>query len=157
MKNRIKKIRKEKGLTQQELAKRLNVSRAAVSNFEVSDNVTTATLERIAAALGCYVHELIETEETKDGLLTFDNPEEFEAYRQSMLKNIEDLERSKLDIIIENASKLNDTGILLLSAISHILSTTEELTKDGQQVKIDEIETDGGKTEEGQERTSQDQ
>ena len=143
MKNKIKEVRKSKGITQKELAEMLGIKPPTLSQIENGNNPKIETLEKVSSALGCYVHELIETEETKEGLLTFDSPEEFDAYRHSMLKNIEDLERSKLDLIIEPASKLNDTGIVLLSTIANTLTTVKELTKDGHQVEIDEIVADG--------------
>lgn len=131
MKHKIKEMRKLKGLTQAQLAELLEISPQGVSKIECSDNVTINTLEKVATALGCYVHELIDSTETNTGLLAFDSPEAFDAYHASLLKNIDDLERSKLSILIENASMLNDTGIILLSAISNVLTTAEELVKPG--------------------------
>ena len=49
---RIKDVLKEKGLTQPELAEKLGVSLSAVKQMVAADSVTTATLEKIAAAVG---------------------------------------------------------------------------------------------------------
>ena len=61
MGNRIKDIRKSKGITQKELAAKLGVTPQAVSQFERSepDRFTIATLQNIAAALECQVDDLI--------------------------------------------------------------------------------------------------
>lgn len=50
---RVKDIRKEKGFTQEELAKRAHICRATLSNLETGKrNVTsTATLDKVAKAL----------------------------------------------------------------------------------------------------------
>ena len=61
MGNRIKDVRKSKGITQKELAEKLGVTPQAVSQFERSepDRFTIATLQNIAAALECQVDDLI--------------------------------------------------------------------------------------------------
>lgn len=48
---RVKEVLKEKGLTQPELAEKLGVSVSAVKQMVGADSVTTATLEKIAAAI----------------------------------------------------------------------------------------------------------
>lgn len=63
MKTKIKEIRKAKGISQKELAERLHMSPAALSQIERPENNTQlATLERIAAALDCSVLDLIDKE-----------------------------------------------------------------------------------------------
>ena len=60
MRNRIAEVRKELGMTQKELAKRLRVKQSTVSRMERNDaNLTLATLRRAAKALGRPVHELL--------------------------------------------------------------------------------------------------
>jgi transcriptional regulator with XRE-family HTH domain len=60
MKNRIKEVRKQKGITQKELASRLGVVPSAISQFESGDgNMKIETLEKIAVALGCEFSDLI--------------------------------------------------------------------------------------------------
>lgn len=51
---KIRQLRKEKGLTQEELAQKSGVSRATISGLESGTIciTTTATLIKIAAALG---------------------------------------------------------------------------------------------------------
>lgn len=48
---RIKEVLKEKHFTQQELADKMGVSLSAVKQMLGADSLTTATLEKIAAAL----------------------------------------------------------------------------------------------------------
>ena len=45
--NRLYQLRKQKGLSQEELASRLNVSRQTVSKWEIGDS--TADMEKLAA------------------------------------------------------------------------------------------------------------
>lgn len=60
LRNRIAEVRKEVGMTQKELAKKLRVKQSTVSRMERNDaNLTLATLRRAAKALGCPVHELL--------------------------------------------------------------------------------------------------
>ncbi|MBR0379150.1 MAG: helix-turn-helix transcriptional regulator [Mogibacterium sp.] len=61
MKTRIKEIRKEKGISQKELAEKLHIAPSALSQIERPENNTQlSTLEKIAAALNCSVFELID-------------------------------------------------------------------------------------------------
>lgn len=48
----IRKARDKQGLTQVELAAKAGVSRPTVARVEAGDDVSTATLEKVAAALG---------------------------------------------------------------------------------------------------------
>lgn len=53
MKNILKEIREEQGLSQEELSRKSNVSRTIISELENSktDVITNVTLEKIAKAL----------------------------------------------------------------------------------------------------------
>lgn len=55
---RIKEVIKEKNITQQVLADRMNVSLSAVKQMVSAQSLTTATLEKIAAALGVPIWQL---------------------------------------------------------------------------------------------------
>ena len=55
---RIKEVLKEKGLTQQILADRMNVSLSAVKQMVSAESLTTSTLEKIAAALNVPMWQL---------------------------------------------------------------------------------------------------
>lgn len=66
MKNKIKKLRKEKGLRQEDLAKELLVTRQTI--IAVENNKYNPTLElamKMAKYLGVSVEELFELEEEK--------------------------------------------------------------------------------------------
>ena len=55
----IKKIRTDKNITQKQLADRINVSAAAISQFEKSDSLRIDTLQKIAEALEVELSNLI--------------------------------------------------------------------------------------------------
>ena len=57
---RIKEIRKEKNMTQEQLCKKANVSRAIISYLETGKRTVTSTktLMKIAEALGCSVADI---------------------------------------------------------------------------------------------------
>ncbi|MDV2504551.1 MAG: helix-turn-helix domain-containing protein [bacterium] len=58
--NHIKKIRKEKGIKQKDLAERLGCQPSYVAKIEKPDyRAWASTLERVAEALGCEVTDLI--------------------------------------------------------------------------------------------------
>ncbi len=61
MKNRIKELRKLRGLTLEALAERLNASNQHVSHLENGRRrLTVDWIERIAKALGCHPFELLD-------------------------------------------------------------------------------------------------
>ena len=49
----LRKKRKEKGLTQKDLAKRINVTQGQISQWENSRTLQMSTIEKIALALDC--------------------------------------------------------------------------------------------------------
>ena len=56
--NRIKSLRSEKGMSQQDLAEKMGVSRQTVSYYEVnSTSASVKNLIAIADALGCKVSD----------------------------------------------------------------------------------------------------
>lgn len=62
----LKKIRKDKGLTQNELAKKLGMRPSAISRYEHefrSPNLKTA--QKLAEILGCSIDDLIEDKKEK--------------------------------------------------------------------------------------------
>lgn len=60
MKNRVKEIREELGMSQEELSEKSGVSRTTISGLEngIIDVITNITLEKIASALGKKVPEV---------------------------------------------------------------------------------------------------
>ncbi|MDA2915529.1 helix-turn-helix domain-containing protein [Nitrospinae bacterium AH_259_B05_G02_I21] len=58
--NYIKDVRRAKGLTQKQLAERLDVKQSYISKIEKPDyRPWASTLEKVAKALGCEIEELI--------------------------------------------------------------------------------------------------
>lgn len=60
MENRVKELRKELGMTQEELAQKSGVSRQTIISIEngSNDNVLVGTLAAIATALGTTVSKI---------------------------------------------------------------------------------------------------
>ena len=60
MKNRVKEIREELEMSQEELSEKSGVSRTTISGLEneIIDVITNITLEKIASALGKKVPEV---------------------------------------------------------------------------------------------------
>lgn len=60
MKNRVKEIREEMGMSQEELSEKSGVSRTTISGLEngIIDVITNITLEKISSALGKKVPEV---------------------------------------------------------------------------------------------------
>lgn len=64
MKNRLKEKRENKGLSQEELAKKAQVSRTTISDIETEKKtvVTNKTLEKISNALGLKITDIFFTD-----------------------------------------------------------------------------------------------
>lgn len=60
MKNNIEKYRKEKNMTQEELAQKAGLSRVTIGSFEKGkiEVTTNQTMEKIAKALGKKINEV---------------------------------------------------------------------------------------------------
>ena len=61
----IKKRRKEKGLTQKELAKKLNVSEPMISQYESKETLKLETIRKIAIALDVTLNVLLDSNNEK--------------------------------------------------------------------------------------------
>ena len=176
MKYRIKEVRKKKGLTQKQLGDLLGISASAVSQFEAdSANIQKDTLERIASALGCSIVDLIDKDafdnassseriavlnsawsEASAQLSKADSIAKIAGYEWVILPDLEEIE--------EKTIYLSDKKTGTLYAVESDLFTdaidgsTEFIKfKFEKLMKTAKVVTDGGKTEEGQERKSQDQ
>lgn len=79
--NRIRMIRKEKNITQEDLANRLGLTKAAVSKYELGQrSPSLEQITKIAIALGVDTGTLI-------GYQGFDTVEEFKKAREAATKN----------------------------------------------------------------------
>lgn len=118
MKNRIKEVRKAKGITQKELAEKLGVTPQAVSQFEKSDSMKFkhSTLVNIAEALECSVDDLVDFDDILDKIvLSIDRSK---APQNSRLTSY----------LMSEASKLNRMGHDALSSYLDLLLNTEKYT-----------------------------
>jgi XRE family transcriptional regulator, regulator of sulfur utilization len=103
---RLAQIRTLRGLSQRELAQRVNVVQAVVSDYEVGKlRITAETALRLAAALEVPIQELLQT----------DTPPEVVQQRKPSRKVLERLER------IESLSRRKQDAILM--TIDHFLNS----------------------------------
>ncbi len=87
----IKSIRKQKGISQKELAKALNVSQAAVSQFEKgSTSLKLGTIQKIATALDVPYLYLIDTHDEEDGSFFGWDPE-FSDEDETIINDLDNL------------------------------------------------------------------
>lgn len=89
---KIKTMRKQKGLTQKELAQKLGVSQQMINQYENnSSNLTFETLQKIATALDVSINELIDESGTNDYEIlkdNFDKSQDQDLFTRLGLKNI---------------------------------------------------------------------
>ena len=120
MGNRIKEIRKEKGITQKELAEKLGVTPQAVSQCEKNDvmKFKHSTLVNIAEALECSVDDLVD----------------FDDVMSNIIKKFPDTQASRNSrltaYLMSEASKLNRMGHDALSSYLDLLLSTEKYTSE---------------------------
>lgn len=99
---KVKEIRKRKGLSQLELGKKMNISQQAVGKYEKTiEQPKMATVRKLAEALNVAVSELI----IDWSAISFD--EATEALEDSINHNIENKLSQRLT---DSFSQLNDTG-----------------------------------------------
>lgn len=118
MANRIKEVRKEKGITQKELAEKLGITPQAVSQFEKSDSMKfkQSTLVSIAEALECSVDDLVDFDDIMEKVVS--SIDGSKASRNSRLTTY----------LMSEASKLNRMGHDALSSYMDLLLNTEKYT-----------------------------
>lgn len=141
---RIKKLRKQKGMTQKQLSEELGIANNSLSRYEIGErNPPFDMLEKIAAALGVQTWELL-CDDVSKGLADvyvktsiINNQETFEAYED--LKEVaSEVANRLIDRNAENVegikyfyNKLNHEGK------KEALKRTIELTKIEEYTKSD--------------------
>ena len=126
---KLKKLRKEKNLTQEDLAERLNVSRQAITKWESGEGVPDIeNLKQISIYFDVSIDELVKEN------LTIINSEKY-SYSEVL-----DIEHSKhFDIVISKIFELNILPNSKEKMKIEILSSEEENLKDSFKVKIDDL------------------
>lgn len=121
MKTRIKEIRKAKGITQKELARRLGITAGALSQIEREDNnIKGDTLLKIARALDCSMYDLL-----GNNLDAYIDDEIYRIENETIQKiNTEYMRKLSIP-----ALQLNDLGRKLLLDNAESMAKNEELTK----------------------------
>ncbi|MGT2896156.1 DNA-binding protein [Streptococcus satellite phage Javan175] len=98
MENKIKDLRKEKGLTQQELADEIGVSKLTILRWEQGQrDIKTEKAQQLADYFGVSVGYLLGySEDKKDAPIAFNSPEEFERARAKLIEQLEDSDTKEL-------------------------------------------------------------
>lgn len=124
----IKRIRENAGMSQYDLAKKLNVSQAAVSQFENGKNPPKIdTLLKIASALHVDINNLLEdTGSPMLNALKESNSPLYEDFRKShLLNSVDSIEAIDIELI-KNFHKLNNIGQKrLLEYVDELLKIRE--------------------------------
>lgn len=82
--NRLQKLRKEKGYSQEQLAEALGISRQAVSKWERAESSPdTDNLICLAKLYGISLDELLSTDESVEEIVQNNEPEEILEYKRS--------------------------------------------------------------------------
>ena len=128
----IKKIRKEKGITQEEMAKILGISRSYLANLEAGrKNVGENTINKMAEKSGMSAYYLTTGEKTTYDMNVVELDKLVEDEVHSILKEVkkkpdEKLKESLLELSNTHLSAIE--VIYLLNAINYLHdATTEEL------------------------------
>ncbi|AMA53326.1 helix-turn-helix domain-containing protein [Bacillus inaquosorum] len=126
---RIKAIRKERKLTQVQLADKANLSRSYLADIERDRyNPSLSTLESVASALGVQVSAIVGEEN-----LIKEEPAEYNAKEEKdIAKRMEEIRRD-----LENSDGLSFSGEpmspeaieSLMEAMEHIVRQTERINK----------------------------
>lgn len=115
---KIKTMRKQKGLTQKELAQKLGVSQQMINQYENnSSNLTFETLQKIATALDVSINELIDESGTNDYEIlkdNFDKSQDQDLFTRLGLKNIKyKLNNIEYDITATIIQEADETMIIV--------------------------------------------
>jgi transcriptional regulator with XRE-family HTH domain len=140
----IRKLRKEKGLTQQELAERVFVSTQAVSKWETGDSFPDVeSLEKIAQVFCVTVDEIIKAN-TKDKVMVFEFglgilPYVSAGSENSLMSKVKELRKSvefpKIRFL-DNASLKNEQYRLI---IDDVVLVDNSLTFTKEEDRVNEM------------------
>lgn len=96
--NRLKELRTEKGLTQQELADIVDVTKLTIANWENEKHkVKSDKAQQLAEYFGVSVRYLLGySEDKRDTPIAFNSPEEFERARAKLIEQLEGSDTKEL-------------------------------------------------------------
>lgn len=80
---RIKDLREQRGITLEELGKKIGITRQAVHSLETRDNIGLATMRKVADALGTHPAYLMGFVSEEDALAMLDHERVLEAYKKA--------------------------------------------------------------------------
>lgn len=125
--NRIKAARLRQKLTQNQLAKKMNISQSAVAQFEKGNNAKYHTVEKIASAMGLSVTELLNYENITEPITAY------------IYSTIEDLpEHERIAILSQMEKKTNTVYDYEFRDIPNGEAANLEITKKFFQQKMDQ-------------------
>lgn len=106
---RLKKLRKEKGYTQEEFASAIGLSQGAYSYYEVGREMKSSMIVKVCATLGCSPGWLLGVSESGEKL-----PEDSDAMIR-LREQFEKLNEEGQEKVIDYASDLKSSGRYLKS------------------------------------------
>ena len=128
---KLKMLRKENGLTQEELAEKLNVSRQAITKWESGDGTPDIeNLKQISILFNITIDELIK----EDQNVTIEKEEKY-----SYIEELEIDHTKHFDINIAKISVLNIIPNAEEKVKIELLSNTEENIAEAYKVKFDDL------------------
>ena len=116
--NKLYHLRKQKGLSQEELANRLNVSRQTISNWEVGDS--TPDMEKLIAISDMFQISLDELVMDKVQTQTGETPSKAEIVNELKEKVLTDENKKKAKKVLKIAAIILGV-IVLIDVISMIV------------------------------------
>lgn len=83
---RLREARKQSGFTQEDVERKLNISRVTISNIENGrSKIDSITLKRLADAYGFSVEYFLESEEEHEDVSIFFRADEVSAHEQEIV------------------------------------------------------------------------
>ena len=149
--NNLKVIRKEKGLTQKQLAERMGTTQQNIALLEKSKDIRIETLRKLATVLECSLFDIfytsVDSETLKNDLLEIDN--EISALKKSLNNDsLSDPERHELKQTIDDLKEdkarirfdLQMFGMDPEASDDEILNPFHKLNSTGKRVAVERVQ-----------------
>ena len=147
--DRIRALRKEKGLTQKELAQKLGVSASMIGQYETSVRKPKfETVEKIADALGINIMEIVDMSPVSPSLnealsIIYNLDKSLKPRKQGKTIILSDDEKSQFKKAAELFNNVHDelqNSSFFINLMLYVyISTFDELNFDGKRLALDAV------------------